>query len=93
MLDKILKYHKTPQDDDFVAGVIKGVQRQQRIRRLILTTTGMVGGAFGAVGALMISNSISGLITDTNVLPASIAIVGLAAFMAWLFQDEVSAVG
>ena len=93
MLDEILEYHETPEDDNFVAGVIKRVQRQQRMRRLILTATGLVGASFGAVGMLMISDSISRLITDTNVLPASVAVVGLAVFMAWLFQDEMTAVG
>jgi len=33
------------------------------------------------------------LITVTNVLPASVALVGLVVLMAWLFQDEVVAVG
>ena len=93
MLDEILQYHETPQDDKFVAGVMKGVRRQQRIRKLILATTGMVGACFGAVGMLMISDGINRLIADSYVLPASAALVGLAAFMAWLFQDEVSAVG
>ena len=93
MLDKILEYHEVPEDDDFVAGVIKRVQHQQRMRRLILATTGLIGASFGAAGMLMISDGISRLITDTNVLPASVAVVGLAAFMAWLFQDEVAALG
>ena len=93
MLDEILEYHETPQDDNFVVGVIKRVQHQQRVRRLILTATGLVGASFGAVGMLMISDSVSQLITDANVLPASVALVGLAAFMAWLFQDEVVATG
>lgn len=93
MLDEILGYHQTPEDDDFVAGVMKRIQHQQRIRRLILAATGMVGASFGAVGLLMISDSINRLIADINVLPVSVALVGLVAFMAWLFQDEVSAVG
>lgn len=93
MLDEILAYHETPEDEDFVTGVIKRVQHQKRVRRLILTTTGMVGAFFGALGMLMISDSINRLITDTNVLPASVALVGLVALMAWLFQDEVAAVG
>ncbi len=93
MLDEILEYHETPEDDNFVAGVIKRVQHQQRMRRLILTVTGLVGASFGAVGMLMISDSINRLIPDTNVLPASVALVGLVVLMAWLFQDEVAAVG
>jgi len=93
MLDEILEYHETPQDDNFVTGVTKRVQHQQRMRRLILTTTGMIGASFGAVGMLMISDSINQLITDTNVLPASIVLVGLVALLAWIFQDEVVAAG
>jgi uncharacterized membrane protein len=93
MLDEILEYHETLEDDNFVAGVMKRVRRQQRMRRLILTATGMVGAVFGATGVLMISDSINRLITDANVLPVSIALVGLAAFLAWLFQVEVAAVG
>ena len=93
MLDEMLKYHETPQDDNFVTGVIKGVQRQQRMRRLILTVTGVVGASFGAAGMLMISDSVNRLINDANVLPVSVALVGLVVFMAWLFQDEVAAAG
>ena len=93
MLDEMLKYHETPQDDNFVTGVLEGVQRQQRMRRLILSVTGVVGASFGAAGMLMISDSVNRLITDANVLPVSVALVGLVVFMAWLFQDEVAAVG
>jgi hypothetical protein len=93
MLDEILEYHETPQDDNFVAGVIKRVKHQQRMRRLILTATGLVGASFGAAGMLMISDSINRLITATNVLPVSVALVGLVVFIAWLFQDEVAALG
>ena len=93
MLDKILEYHGTPEDDNFVAVVIKRVRHQQRMRRLILTATGMVGASFGAVGMLMIADGINRFTTDTNMLPASVALVGIVALMAWLFQDEVAAVG
>ena len=93
MLDEMLKYHETPQDDNFVTGVLEGVQRQQRMRRLILSVTGVVGASFGAAGMLMISDSVNRLITDANVLPVSVALVGLVVFMAWLFQDEVAAAG
>ena len=93
MLDEILKYHQTPEDDNFVAGVIKDVKRQQRLRKLILTATGLTGAAFGAAGVLMISDGVSRYIADANMLSTSIALVGLAAFLVWLFQDEVTAVG
>jgi uncharacterized membrane protein len=53
----------------------------------------MAGAAFGAVGVLMLSESVGQLITLSNVLPGSVALVGVAAFMAWLFRDEVVALG
>ena len=93
MLNEILEFHESPQDDNFVAGVMNRVRHQQRMRRLILTATGMVGASFGAIGMLLISDSINRLITDTNVLPVSVTLVGLVAILAWLFQDEVAAVG
>ena len=93
MLDELLRYHETPQDDEFNAEVMKRVRHQQRRRRLILSSTGIVGGAFGAAGVLLISDSVSRLIADANVLPASIALVGVAVFLTWLFQDETSMLG
>ena len=48
--------------------------------------------AYGA-GMLMISDRINRLITATNVLPVSVALVGLVALTVWLFQDEVAALG
>jgi len=93
MLDEILEYHETPEDDNFVAGVMNNVRRQQRIRRLILTVTGMTGAVFGTTGVLTISSSISQLMNDANMLPVSLTLVGVAVFLAWLFQDEVLATG
>jgi formate-dependent nitrite reductase membrane component NrfD len=93
MFNEILKYHETPQDSDFVIEVMKRIQHQQRVRRLILTVTGIAGGAFGAYGVLKLSNSLGQLITEANVLPVSVALIGTAVFLAWLFRDEMSATG
>jgi len=43
MLDEILEYHEMPEDDNFVAGVIKGLRHQQRMRRLIQDEVEAVG--------------------------------------------------
>ena len=93
MLNDTLKYHETVEDSDFVTGVMKRIQHQQRVRRLILTVTGIAGGAFGAFGVLKLSGSVGQLITEANVLPVSVALVGTAVFLAWLFQDEMTASG
>ena len=93
MLNETLKYRETVEDCDFVTGVMKRIQHQQRVRRLILTVTGIAGGAFGAFGVLKLSNSLGQFITKANALPVSVALVGAAAFLAWLFRDEMSATG
>jgi hypothetical protein len=93
MLDEILAYHETAEDSNFVTGVMKRIRYQQRVRRLILTVTGVAGGAFGAVGVLKLMGSVGQLINETNVLPVSLALVGSAVFIAWLFRDEMTAIG
>jgi len=93
MLNETLKYRETVEDSGFVTGVMKRIQRQQRVRRLILTVTGIAGGAFGAFGVLKLSNSLGQFVTGANALPVSLALVGTAAFLAWLFRDEMSATG
>jgi hypothetical protein len=93
MLDNILKYHETLDDSDFVIPVMKRVRHQQRVRRLILAVTGIIGGAFGAFGVLRLTESVGHLFTGANVLPSSLTLVGIAAFLAWLFRDEITATG
>jgi hypothetical protein len=93
MLDKILEYHETPQDSDFVTGVMKRIQHQQRMRKLILGSTGIAGAAFGLFGLLTLTDSLGRLFTATNMLPLSVSLVATAVFLAWLFQDELMAAG
>jgi hypothetical protein len=93
MLNKILEYHESVEDSGFVIGVMKRIQHQKHVRRLILTITGAAGGAFGAFGVLKLSGSVGQLVTEANVLPVSLALVGTVAFLAWLFRDEMTATG
>ena len=90
MLEDLLEYHQKPEDSAFVADVMEGVKRQKRIRRLILSATGLVGAAFGASGAIMLSEPIAQALGEVRLLPVSIAVLGGIAFIAWIFQDEVS---
>lgn len=93
MIEDLLEYHQKPEDSSFVTEVMQRVKRQQRIRRLILTTTGIVGAAFGAAGAIMLSAPIAQAVSEIQVLPVSLAIMGGLAFIAWIFQDEVTTGG
>lgn len=93
MLNETLKYHEDVEDSDFVIEVMSRIRHQQRVRRLILSAAGIAGGAFGAFGVLKLSNSLGQLITEANVLPVSVSLIGVAVFLAWLFRDEMSATG
>lgn len=88
MLDELLAYHQTPEQDDFVADVMRGIKRQQRIRKLILTATGLIGASFGAVGILKLSDSLGHIFSSANVLQLSTAAVLTLAFLTWLLHEE-----
>lgn len=90
MLENLLEFHEKPEDTAFVAEVMQGIKRQQRIRRLILTATGVVGAAFGTAGAIMLSAPIAQALGEIRLFPVSVAVLGGLAFIAWIFQDEVS---
>lgn len=91
MLENLLEYHQEPQDSAFVAQVMKRVQRQQRIRRLILASTAVTGSVFGTIGALTLAEPVARTIANISVGPVMIAAMGGVAFLAWLFQDEGAA--
>lgn len=93
MLEDLLEYHQSPEDSAFVAEVMQRVQRQQRIRRLILTATGVIGALFGAAGAVILAEPVAQAMVDTRLLPVSVAVVAGVVFLAWVFQDEISASG
>lgn len=92
MLDELLEYHQTPGPDTFVADVMKGIQRQQKLRKLILTGSGLIGALFGIVGAMFLTEPISRLTTqlaaDGSATTLGLAIMALVAFLGWLLHDE-----
>ena len=88
MLDELLTYHQTPKPDDFVAGVMRSIKRQQRMRKLILTATGLVGAVFGAAGMLQLSEALERIFSEASLLPVSTAVVLSVAFLTWLLHDE-----
>lgn len=92
MLDELLKYHQTPGPDTFVAEVMKGIERQQKTRKLILLGSGVIGGLFGVMGATLLSDSIGRLITQAvagdAAMPLGLAVMSAIAFLGWLLQDE-----
>jgi len=92
MLDKLLEYHQAPETDTFVADVMKGIERQQKTRKLILAGSGVIGGAFGVLGASLLSDSIANLVTQLTAgdaaMPMGLAVMTAVAFIGWLLHDE-----
>lgn len=95
-LGRLLEYSEAPQAAAFVMDVMRGVKREQRIRRVILWAFGLVGALFGLMGALMLSDSITRLFTFTVAMPAEetmqvvLFIVAAAAFYTWFMNDDLS---
>ena len=92
MLDDLLQYHSQPEPADFVARVMQGVERQQKLRNRILWLCGLVGALFGVTGAILLADTVShfaALLFDANSAVATgSAVIALLAFLAWLLQDE-----
>ena len=93
MLEDHLDYHETPEDSAFVSEVMARVRHQQRIRRMVLWGTGVVGALFGTAGALILSNSLVQALDGFNLMHVSVSTIALVAFAAWLFHDETAATG
>ena len=93
MLDELLTYHQTPEPDDFVVNVMRGIKRQQRVRKLILSATGLVGAAFGVAGMLLLSDAFGQIFNGTNTLIVSTSVVITLAFMTWLLNDDAGLAG
>jgi len=92
VLDELLEYHQTPAADTFVADVMKGIKRQQRLRQLILTGSSVIGGLFGVAGAMLLSDPVGQLITQfsvgDSVMSVGLALMSAVAFLGWLLHDE-----
>jgi uncharacterized membrane protein YsdA (DUF1294 family) len=95
-LEQLLGYHDEPHSSEFVANLMHAVQREQRIRRVILWAFGLVGALFGLLGATLLSGSITRLFTFSFTLPATetmqvaLAIVAIAAIYTWFMNDDLS---
>ena len=93
MLDQLLEYHQTPESDDFVVEVMRGIKRQQRTRKLILAGSGLVGAAFGVAGMLLLSDTISGLFSEVGRVPLSFATMLALGLLGWLLDEGLGLAG
>jgi len=95
-LEEWLNYPEAPRSEAFVIDVMQAVGREQRTRKLILWAFGLVGGVFGLLGAIMLSESINSLLPVLQSLPAmetmqaTLFTVGAAALYLWFMNDDWS---
>ena len=92
MLDELLKYHETPEPDDFTLQVMQAVRRRQRLRKMILWGAGGVGALFGIAGFSMLAEPMAALFAG-HAVPVSLGLVLTAGAAAWLLQDETVSTG
>jgi len=62
--EQLLQYTDEQSAEEFVAGVMQRVKREQRIRKAILLVSGIVGALFGLAGAVALSDSITQLFSS-----------------------------
>ena len=92
--EELLKYTESPPADEFVTGVMRRVKREQDIRTTILVISGFIGSLFGILGAMMLSEPISSLLTFqvdmSSALPGIWSVLGVVVFLFLMVSDEVN---
>jgi len=92
MLDNLLAYQQQPEAGEFVTAVMQRVQRQQRLRQVILVISGLVGAVFGVVGAMLLAGPmapwISQLLTGDQAATNGGALLALLALFAWMLHED-----
>ena len=98
-LGQLLAYPEIDEDSGsggdarFVVDVMQKVRRERRKRQLILLVFGAIGALFGVFGAMLLSDSISQLFTETLpgtvIMQAALFISGFAALYIWFMGDDL----
>lgn len=94
-LGQLLGYPDSTQADsgEFIATVMNQVRREQRTRNLILFAFGLVGALFGLAGALILSEKITWLFTETlsgtTTMQVVLIVVAALAFYTWFMNDDL----
>lgn len=95
-LEEILAYPEpsSSNDDLFVIDVMRQVRKDRLTRKLILLIFGGIGAIFGLVGAVMLSESISRIFTETlsaiTLTQLPLFAVAVVAFYTWFMNDDLA---
>ena len=91
--EQLLAYTDEPGSDEFVANVMHNVRQERRKRQLVLFIFGLVGAAFGVLGAFLLSDSITRLFSSlpvTGTMQAALLVSAVVAFYVWFMNDDLS---
>lgn len=91
-LDTVLSHREALPDDSFVLQVMHRVQSERRRRRVILLGFGLLGAAFGVMGAIQLAEPVAQLFSDlpvTALMQAVLVTGGGAALYAWFMGDDL----
>ena len=91
-LDRLLEFQETLPDDAFVLNVMHRLARERRRRRLILFVFGLIGAAFGLVGAVLLSEPLATLFSGLppmGTVQITLFTVAAVAFYAWFMNEDV----
>lgn len=96
LLDTLLSHRGPLPDDDFVLRVMQRTRRERSRRRTILLAFGLLGAAFGAVGALQLAGPIARMFVDlpqATVMQVALLLSGAVAFYSWFMGDDLGVPG
>lgn len=93
VVDQLLEFQESLPPDEFVLNVMHQVQHQQKVRRLILLVFGLIGAAFGVLGAILLSDPIAELVLSIpamSIMQAMLFVAAAVSFYTWFMNDELS---
>ena len=91
-LDRLLEHRENLPGDTFVLDVMHRLERERRRRKLILYVFGLIGAAFGLVGAVLLSGPLETIFANLSpmgTLQATLFAVAAVAFYAWFMNEDV----
>jgi len=96
LLDTLLSHSEALPDDDFVLRVMQRARLERGRRRSILLAFGLLGAAFGALGAVQLAEPIARAFTDlpqATVMQTALFAAGAVAFYSWFMGDDLGVPG
>ena len=92
-LDQLLGFRENLEADQFILDVMRNVQHERRRRKVILLIFGLIGAAFGVLGAVLLADPIARLFTGLpliGTMQAVLIVVASAAFYRWMMNEDSS---